>query len=377
MGGVDKLDQPIGDRPLLAHTLSAIAASPLVEAIVVVTGAGRRDEIAAAAWLPPSVRAVVAGGESRHGSMRRGFDALEAAVMDPDGSRITLVHDGARPIVSVDLIDRVTVAARRFGAAIPVVPVAETVKRVTDGVIEGTVDRAGMGLAQTPQGVRRSILRQALMSDQGVNGSWTDEAALLEACRIPVHVVPGEDTNIKVTVPADLQRVSDLITGPREGPARRTGIGQDEHGFGPGEPLTLGGIAFAGAPRLHGHSDGDVVLHAIADALLGASGLGDLGRLFPAGPGTPKGVSSRDLLRGVVDQLLAAGWRPVGLDVTIVAARPHLGGRLDEMRDAIAGVVGVQATEVDVKASTGNLYGSSGAGRSISALALATIEARR
>jgi 2-C-methyl-D-erythritol 2,4-cyclodiphosphate synthase len=157
------------------------------------------------------------------------------------------------------------------------------------------------------------------------------------------------------------------------GTARRTGIGHDSHPFGPGEPLALGGIRIAGAPRLHGHSDGDVALHAVADAILGAAGLGDLGSLFPAGPSTPAGIDSGALLADVVARTVAAGWRVESLDVTIVAARPRLGAHLGAMRAAIAIAAGLDAGAVNVKASTGNLDGSEGAGRTISALAIGTL----
>jgi len=153
----------------------------------------------------------------------------------------------------------------------------------------------------------------------------------------------------------------------------RVGLGVDSHPFGPGEPLRLGGIEIAGAPRLYGHSDGDVALHALADALLGGAGLGDLGRLFPADARTPEGVASADLMREVVARLAAAGWRAAAADVTIVGARPRLGGRLDEMRAAIAALLGLDAAAVSVKASTGNLSGDPGAGRGILAEAIATL----
>jgi 2-C-methyl-D-erythritol 2,4-cyclodiphosphate synthase len=255
-----------------------------------------------------------------------------------------------------------------------VLPVSETLKRLDGDLVESTVDRSGLAVAQTPQGVRRSLLRDALANGAAADGTWTDEAALLEACRIAVHVVPGEPTNLKVTVPADLERATALLGGM--GAAPRSGIGHDHHPFGPGQPLLLGGIEIAGAPRLHGHSDGDVALHAVADALLGAAGLGDLGRLFPAGPATPAGVASSDLLQAVVGRLAEAGWRPATLDLTIVAARPRLAGHLDAMRAALAAQLSIGPERVSVKASTGNLSGEDGAGRSISALALATIEAR-
>jgi 2-C-methyl-D-erythritol 4-phosphate cytidylyltransferase/2-C-methyl-D-erythritol 2,4-cyclodiphosphate synthase len=375
MGGTDKLLASIGGRPLLAHTLAALAGAPEVASIVVVTSADRRRVLERAPWLPKGVTLGFAdGGERRQESVRAGFDALEQLVPDPEGDRVVLVHDGARPLVPPTLIASVIDAAATHGAAIPVVPLAETVKRVDGERIAETVDRSGLATAQTPQGVRRRLLRTALESSQARAGTWTDEAALLEACRIPVHVVPGDAANLKVTTPADLARATYLLTGSDS--TRRTGIGHDAHPFGPGEPLRLGGVEIPGAPRLHGHSDGDVVLHAVADALLGAAGLGDLGRSFPADASTPAGIDSRELLAAVVARLADAGWRPAGVDLTIVALRPRLGDHLDAMRDAIAGALGLTPDAVSVKASTGNFDGSEGAGRSISTLALATIESR-
>ena len=375
MGGVDKLAWTVGGRPLLAYTLDALAAAPEVESIVVVTAAERRDALAREAWLPGKVRAVVGGGTRRQDSVAAGFAALETSVPDPDGTRIVLVHDGARPVVAPALVRAVTEAAARHGAAIPVVPVVETIKRLDGDRITETVDRASLGAAQTPQGIRRGLWRSATADPRAAGGTWTDEAALLEACRIAVHAVPGDPTNLKVTMPADLARVAALLSP--DGPTVRTGIGHDAHAFGPEAPLMLGGVAFDGVPRLAGHSDGDAALHAIADALLGAAALGDLGRHFPAGPATPAGIASRDLVTAVVDRLRDAGWQPAAIDCTIVAARPRLAGRLDAMAAEIAGLTGLPVDRVSMKASTGNLDGSEGAGRSISALALATIERLR
>jgi 2-C-methyl-D-erythritol 4-phosphate cytidylyltransferase/2-C-methyl-D-erythritol 2,4-cyclodiphosphate synthase len=253
--------------------------------------------------------------------------------------------------------------------------VTETVKRVEGALVVATVERAELATAQTPQGVRHGLLRAAYerFPPDGPE-TWTDEAALLEACRIPVHVVPGDPSNLKVTLPADLRRAEVLLTRAHGGP---TGIGHDQHPFGPGEPLVLGGIRIEGAPRLHGHSDGDVALHAVCDALLGASGLGDLGRLFPAGPSTPAGIASSELVADVRRRLTDAGWTVAGIDLTIVAARPRLVGHLEAMGVAIAGLLGVDPGAVNVKASSGNLAGDEGAGRSISAVAIASLEASR
>jgi 2-C-methyl-D-erythritol 4-phosphate cytidylyltransferase / 2-C-methyl-D-erythritol 2,4-cyclodiphosphate synthase len=366
----------VAGRPLLAYALDAIAAAPSVASVVVVTAPDRVAALQAAPWLPLGVVDVVAGGSSRHESVRAGFTALEAARPDPVGERPVLVHDGGRPCLSTALVEAVVAAVERHGAAIPVLRVAETIKRVDGQLILETVDRTDLVTAQTPQGVRRGLFREALGSDAAASARWTDEAALLEACTIPVHVLPGDPTNLKVTVPADLARVASILVPGGGWGERRTGIGQDGHPFGPGQPLMLGGVAFEGAPRLVGHSDGDVLLHALADALLGAAGMGDLGRLFPADTSTPKGIAGRRIIEVVVDRLAAAGWRAVQVDATVVAARPKLGVRLDTLRDNIADQLGLPPDVVNIKASTGNLDGTEGAGRGVSALVVATIERR-
>jgi 2-C-methyl-D-erythritol 4-phosphate cytidylyltransferase/2-C-methyl-D-erythritol 2,4-cyclodiphosphate synthase len=370
MGGTDKLQVAIDGRPLLAWTLAAIASVVEVERVVVVAAPERVEALRAADWLPRAVVAVVPGGDRRQGSVAAGFAALGS---DPaDAERVVLVHDGARPLVTPAVIRAVIESTAAHGAAIPVLPIAETVKRLDGDVIAATVDRGTLGTAQTPQGVRHGLLRAAYerFPPDG-RETWTDEAALLEACRIAVHVVPGDPSNIKVTQPADLRRVEAALAGYR---ASRVGIGQDSHPFGPGSPLALGGIVIDGAPRLHGHSDGDVALHAVADAVLGAAGLGDLGRLFPADSSTPEGIASGEMLAEVVRRVVAAGWAVGNVDVTIVAARPHLSGHLDAMRAALAARLDVDAAAVNVKASTGNLSGDEGAGRSISALAVVLLE---
>jgi 2-C-methyl-D-erythritol 4-phosphate cytidylyltransferase/2-C-methyl-D-erythritol 2,4-cyclodiphosphate synthase len=373
MGGADKLTADLGGRPLLAWTLQAVSAAPEVERIVVVTSSERVADVRRSAWLPGGVVDVVAGGRRRQESVAAGFLAFDRLGAENGG--VVLVHDGARPAVPADLIGRVAAATARHGAAIPIVPVAETLKRIDGDVVGETVERTGLGLAQTPQGVRRDVLRAAYgqYPPDGLE-TWTDEASLLEAAGVAVRVVAGDPVNLKVTVPEDLARAEAVLTG--RAPSR-VGIGQDSHPFGPGGPLMLGGIEIPGAPRLHGHSDGDVVLHAVADALLGAGALGDLGRLFPADARTPRGIASTELVRAVCLRLAEAGWRPASIDVTVIAARPRLADRLDAMAGAIAGVLGLDRSSVNVKASTGNLDGADGAGRSVSAVAIAMVSRLR
>ena len=402
MAGIDKLQTQIAGRPLLAWTLAALAASSQVDRIVLVVAAGTVERLRAESWLPAKVVRVVEGGSRRQDSVAAGMAALETLGAPPvaaDGGdvpvghqddRIVLVHDGARPLLTTALIGAVIAAATQHGAAIPVTPMVDTVKRVVDGLVMGTVDRAQMASAQTPQGMRRSLLRAALAqahaevqadapaqaqahAEAPVGGGWiwTDEASLLEACRIPVHAIPGDPMNIKVTTPDDLNQVSRALFGRA---SLRVGLGDDGHPFGPGAPLALGGVTIAGAPRLSGHSDGDAALHAVADALLGAAGLGDLGRLFPAGPATPVGIASAELVRDVVRRLADVGLRPASVDLTIIAARPRLVDWLDPMRSAIAGLLGLPTELVNVKASSGNLAGFEGAGRGIAARAVAVVE---
>ena len=389
MGGPDKMDLVLAGKTVLRRSIEALVAAGVTR-IVLVTSPARVAELAAAVWMPDAVMSVVAGSERRQESVAAGIAALaelppapREATEDAAGTvrafdPIVLVHDAARPLVTPALVRAVALAVAEHGAAIPVLEVAETLKRLEGDRIASTIDRADVVTAQTPQGARRSLFARAYEASAPFGAeTWTDEAALLEACRIPVHAVPGEATNLKVTVPADLARATAILNAQSipSGPAGagRVGLGIDSHPFGPGEPLVLGGLQIAGAPGLAGHSDGDVALHAIADALLGAAGLGDLGRLFPADSRTPKGIDSSVMLGAVAARIREAGWRPVNVDVTVVGARPKLAGLLPLMAERIAAAIGVETSAVNVKASTGNLSGPEGAGRTMSATAIAFV----
>lgn len=372
MGGRDKLAASLAGRPVLAWSLAAIAASPLVERIALVRTAEQAIE-PRPAWLPDKVVAVVPGGPRRQDSVAAGIRALEIGVPAGRGEaerRVLLVHDGARPLVSRALVEAVARAAAEHGAAIPLLPVAETLKRTEGDAVLGTVDRAGVASAQTPQGIRWDILREALARIPTMDREFTDEAALLEAAGIAVHAVPGEASNLKVTRPDDLALAEARLGGAT---GIRTGFGSDGHAFGPGSGLRLGGIEIPNAPRLFGHSDGDAALHAIAGALLGAAALGDLGGLHPADERTPRDIPSTELLRGIRRRLADAGWAPSSVDLTIRGARPWIQAFMPGMRQAIADLLGVGLDAVSVKAATGNLSGDAGAGRTIEAQALATV----
>ena len=376
MGGVDKLAEPLLGRPLLAWSVEAMARSETVDRIVVVARADQVQAIRASEWLASAGAGrtqVLAGGERRSDSVRAGLAATAASIV--------LVHDGARPLASPDLADSVAFAAAQHGAAVPALAVVDSLKRADDGTVQYSVDRDGLVRAQTPQGARRDLLMDAFAASGGA--SYTDEAALLEAAGVSVATVPGESANIKVTDGADLEIVRAIAasrTGTGDagthGRPVRFGFGEDTHGFGPADGLMLGGVLFGDAPRLYGHSDGDVVLHALATAILAACGLGDLGRLFPASDPSTGGIASATLVTEVAKQAAEAGWTVDRAQLAIVGARPRLGRRLDEMRDAVAGLVGVASESVAVTASTGNLSGPEGAGRVIKATALVTVVRR-
>jgi 2-C-methyl-D-erythritol 4-phosphate cytidylyltransferase/2-C-methyl-D-erythritol 2,4-cyclodiphosphate synthase len=285
---------------------------------------------------------------------------------------VVLVHDGARPLASPALADAVAQAARLHGAAVPVVPVVDSLKRDKGATLGESVERDGLVRAQTPQGARRQLLLDAMAAAR--DEAFTDEAALLESRGIAVAIVPGEPGNIKVTLPEDLEMVRALARGGAE---TRVGLGQDSHGFGPDLGLWLGGLHIEDAPRLHGHSDGDVVLHAIATALLSATGNGDLGRLFPASDKRTTGIASADLLREAAATARSSGWTVESVQVSLVGARPKIGGqRLDAMASNVADLLAISRESVALTASTGNLSGDEGAGRVITATALVSLYRR-
>lgn len=360
MGGRDKLLEPIGGRPALAWSLRTMSGASSVARVILVTARERVAEMSLLPWVSELGVSIVAGGSRRQDSVAAGLAAC--------GSAVVLVHDGARPFVRVETVEAVACAALERGAALPVLPLTDSIKRVDPDGRAMAVDRADLFRAQTPQGARRELLVAAFAALGGPDHQWTDEAALLEAHGVPVSIVPGDPHNIKLTEPADVEAAR-ALAGDQEGP--RYGSATDRHPFGPEDGLVLGGIRLPDAPRLFGHSDGDVVLHAIADACLGAVSLPDLGRQFPASDPSSSGADSAELLRVVLGRVADRGWRPGSADVSIVAARPYLSGRrLEGVRERLAELLSVPLERVGVRASTGNLSGEEGYGLAISASAL-------
>jgi 2-C-methyl-D-erythritol 4-phosphate cytidylyltransferase/2-C-methyl-D-erythritol 2,4-cyclodiphosphate synthase len=363
MGGLDKLDAMIGDRTVLERAVESVALPGLVARTIVVAAPERMEGLARRSWLRERGCRLVAGGMRRQESVAAGVAETSA--------RVVLVHDGARPTVAASVVTAVAVAADREGAAIPVLPQADALKRIMDDRVVATIGRDGLVRAQTPQGAHRDLLVAAL-DRHAMGPSAADEAELLARDGIAVATVAGDPANVKITHPDDLELAR--LTIER---TTRTAFGRgwDSHPFGPADGLRLGGLSLEDAPRLHGHSDGDVVLHAVCDALLGAAGLGDLGRVFPAGAPETSGIDSAILLVDVVARLRRTGHAATHVNVTIRGARPRLGAaRLDAMRARIAVLVGLDPARVAVTAATANLAGDEGAGRVISADCIVLVE---
>ncbi|BDG06180.1 2-C-methyl-D-erythritol 4-phosphate cytidylyltransferase [Anaeromyxobacter oryzae] len=361
--GVAKQWLVLGGETVLRRAARALAASEAVDALVAVVPAGEegRAERELAGLGKPG--RVVAGGAARADSVRNGLAAAEEA-------GVVLVHDAARPFASPALAGRVAEAAARDGAALAAVPVTDTVKRAAGAEpprVAETLDRRTLWLAQTPQGFRRALLLAAYEAAGAGASAVTDECALVERMGAPVTLVPGEAGNFKITAPEDVERARAILEAPVA-----TGVGYDTHRFAPGRRLVLGGVEFEGDGLL-GHSDADVCAHAIGDAILGAAGLGDLGRHFPDSDPAWKGVSSLVLLREIARKAAERGWRVGNADVTLAARRPKIAPRAEEMRARLAEALGVSPAQVNVKATTGEGMGFVGREEGIAAHAIALL----
>lgn len=362
--GVAKQWLELGGETVLRRAARPLVACPEVDALVAVVPPGdeARGE-AALAGLGKPVR-VAAGGRARADSVRNGLAAASDAA-------VVLVHDAARPFASADLASRVARAAALDGAALAALPATDTVKRMAPGSapprVAETLDRTALWLAQTPQGFRRDLLLRAYQRAGADAAAATDECLLVERMGEPVTLVPGEPANFKITGPEDLARARALVEAPV-----LVGVGYDTHRFAAGRTLVLGGVEFEGDGLL-GHSDADACAHAIGDAVLGAAGLGDLGRHFPDTDPRWKGVSSLALLREIARLAAERGLRVGNADVTLAARRPKIAPRAEEMRARLAEALGVAPGQVNVKATTGEGMGFVGRGEGIAAHAVVVL----
>jgi len=315
---------------------------------------------------PKPLRILPCGGATRQATVRNALAHL------PDGVRFVAVHDAARPLVSPALLERLVATAVQYGTAIPALPVQDTLKRSEDGrTVQATVPREGLYRVQTPQVSRADWLINAhrRAAEEGFEQA-TDDAQLLERAGYPVYLVDGDPRNLKLTTPDDLHLLR-LHIG--EGALTRTGIGYDIHQLTEGRTLMLGGVAIEYPYGLQGHSDADVVLHAICDALLGAAALGDIGQHFPNSDPRWKDAPSLTLLQQVCTLLTQHGWQPLHVDAMALAEAPKLAPYIPEMRARIAHALGILPEQVSIKATTNEGMDAVGARRAIACYAVATI----
>lgn len=362
-GRLPKQYLPLGGRPLLRHTLEALRAHPRIAGIAAVIHPDDRPLYEEAArgldLLPP-----VAGGAQRQDSVRNGLEALAAH----RPSRV-LIHDGARPFIDAAVIDRVIGALDAAPGAIAALPIRDTVKHETGGHVARTVERAGLWRAQTPQGFHFEAIVAAHRAAAG--SELTDDAAVAERAGLSVALVEGSEDNFKVTTADDLGRAERLLAA-RLGDVR-TGHGFDVHAFGPGDSVRLCGVAIPHERGLVGHSDADVGLHALTDAILGALGAGDIGMHFPPSDPRWRGASSDRFLRHAADLVAEAGGILAHADVTLVCERPKVGPHRAAMIARIAEILRIDERRVSVKATTTEKLGFTGRGEGIAASAVATI----
>lgn len=366
-GGVPKQFREIGGIALLRRTLTTFTDNTDITDVQLVIRPADRPLVQSLtsdlSILPPAF-----GGKTRQTSVHAGLDALARRAPD-----IVLVHDAARPFASEALISRAIKAAAKTGAAIPVLPVTDTVKRVnSSNAVEATIDRTSLRLVQTPQAFTFSVLldahRRAVAQGRD---DFTDDAALAEWAGLTVSVFAGEPDNIKLTTPEDFARAESMQAGLLGDV--RIGSGLDVHAFGPGDHVTLGGVRIPHTQALTGHSDADVALHALTDAILGALAEGDIGAHFPPSDPQWRGASSDRFLSFAVERVRARRGRIANLDLTIVCESPRIGVHRDAMRTNIAGIAGLSVERVGVKATTSEKLGFTGRGEGIAAYATATI----
>ena len=370
IGGVPKQYRSLAGKPVLARTIEAFTHRRDIGWVLPVIHRDHESRYAELGLPPPTLPPPAAGAPPRQGSVLRGLEAL--APYAPD---LVLIQDAARPLVDDAVIDGVVAALGR--AALPVLPVTDTIKRSGDGVVvSATEDRRQLYAAQTPQGFDYATILDAHRRAASGPEEFTDDAAIAEWAGVGVVLTPGSPRNIKLTRPEDFERAERLLL---EGKTMetRTGSGFDVHPFEPGDAVWLGGVSIPHTARLKGHSDADAALHALTDALYGALGEGDIGSFFPPSDPQWKGVSSSTFLRHAASLVAERGGRIVNLDLTIVCEAPRIGPHVLEMKAAIAEACGIAASRVAVKATTSEKLGFTGRGEGLMAMATASIELPR
>lgn len=358
----------VGGVPVLARAMVAFVEHPQVDVVQVVIAAGDRERYEKVARHLGSRKllAPADGGTTRQASVLRGLEALA-----PHRPQSVLIHDAARPFVSGRLIGRVLAALAHAPGAIAALPLADTVKRAGPGNrIAATLDRAGLWRAQTPQGFRFADILAAHRAAAAAGlGDLTDDAAVAERAGLPVALVPGEVANLKITTAEDLAMAERALAGPDV----RTGQGFDVHRLVAGDHVWLGGVRIPHSHALAGHSDADVALHALADALLGAIGEGDIGVHFPDSDPRWKGAPSHIFVAEAARRVAARGGRIANVDLTLLCEAPRIGPHREAMRARIAEILGIEAARVGVKATTTEGLGFTGRREGIAAMAVASV----
>ena len=343
-----------GGRTILEKTVEKFTGCDFVDNIVIVTGSDYQVycEELFAETIEAGRMHVVTGGKERQDSVYQALRTLEN--LGACSEDLVLVHDGVRPFVTRDIIQAVAQEAEETGAAIAAVPPKDTIRHIE----EGTLDRSRLCCVQTPQGFRFGLLKEAFEKAMAEGFYGTDDASLVERLGHAVAIVPGAYTNIKITTPEDLTM------------EMRIGTGYDVHKLVEDRDLILGGVTVPYEKGLLGHSDADVLTHALMDALLGAAALGDIGKLFPDNDDSFKGISSIELLRRVKSALDDKGYSLGNADVTVICQKPKLAGYIDEMRENIAQALEVDVDRISIKATTTEKLGFTGRGEGIAAEAV-------
>jgi 2-C-methyl-D-erythritol 4-phosphate cytidylyltransferase/2-C-methyl-D-erythritol 2,4-cyclodiphosphate synthase len=368
-GDIPKQYRRIAGEPVLRTTLVGFTSHPGVDAVqTVIHPQDQGMFLAAVAGLDPLPAAPVFGGATRQASVRAGLEAIGAAAPD-----IVLIHDAARPFVSSGLIDRAITAGQRHKAAVPAIAIADTVKRIdAAAIVTETLDRSRLRMVQTPQVFAFAMIMDAHRRAAAAGrDDFTDDAALAEWAGHRVAVFEGEAGNVKLTTEEDFARAEALHSAALGDV--RVGNGFDVHVFADGDHVMLGGIRIPHSHGVSGHSDADVALHALVDAILGALAEGDIGAHFPPSDPQWKGAASERFLAFACERVRARGGVIGNLDVTIVCETPRVGPHRDAMRARIAAIAGVAVARVAVKATTSEKLGFTGRGEGIVAMATATL----
>jgi 2-C-methyl-D-erythritol 4-phosphate cytidylyltransferase / 2-C-methyl-D-erythritol 2,4-cyclodiphosphate synthase len=369
--GCPKQYRPIGGVPMITRAIGAFASHPNIDDVLVVIHPDDANLYAEASQpFSKRLRDAVTGGATRQDSVRAGLEALTS---DAPGS--VLIHDAARPFVDQSIVTRVITSLDAHDGALPCLPVTDTLKRASGARITDTINRDQLWRAQTPQGFRfDAILAAHRAAAKDPSRDFTDDAGVAEWFGLDVVLVEGSEQNRKLTTTEDL-RIADELLRPREDRARnvRVAMGYDVHALGPGNAVVLCGVSIPHAKKLIGHSDADVGLHALTDALLGAIAEGDIGVHFPPSDARWRGVASEIFLKHAAAKVKERGGEIVHVDVTLLCEAPRIGPYRDAMRARIAEILGIDTGQVSIKATTNEGLGSIGRGEGIAAMATATV----